>query len=115
MNSNYIRLWDVLEQMDSLDNEGKPVRFQLKYVTADRDKGTGGDIIELKDARKCVGKTREGEPKFVKQKAIPLNEKVTRNPNHWLHSTRNMLLPNGQIRKAHIRLIIEFNHKKVCY
>lgn len=115
MNSNYIRLWDVFQLMDGLDTDDKPARFQLKYVTADRDKSTGGDIIELIEARKCAGKTRSGEPKFIRQKSAVQNEKTQKNPNHWIHSTRNMLLPNGQIRKVHVRLIIEFNHMKVCY
>ena len=47
MNSSFIRLWDVLEIMDFIDGQGKPVRFQLKYVTANRSEKTGGEIIEL--------------------------------------------------------------------
>lgn len=115
MNSNYIRLWDVLEQMDRFDNQGKSVKFQVKFVTANRDHGTGGEIIEIKDGRKCSGKTKSGEPIFQKAKTVPVKDSVSRNPNHWVNSTRNILLPNGQIRKVHIRLIIEFNHQKVCY
>jgi hypothetical protein len=113
MSSNDIRLWDVFQQMDCLDAEDKPARFQLKYVTADREKGTGGDIIELTEARKCPGKTKSGEPKSIRQKSAVQNEIVQKNPNHWIYSTRNMLIPNGQIRKVHIQLIIEFNNKKV--
>jgi len=115
MNSNYIRLWDALEQMDRFDAEEKPVRFQLKFVTADRQHGTGGEIIEIRDARKCSGKGKNGEPIFQKPRAIVEKEKVSKNPNHWVNSTRNFLLSNGQIRKVHIRLIIEFNNQKVCY
>jgi hypothetical protein len=40
---------------------------------------------------------------------------MAKDPHHWSNSTRNVLLPNGQKRKLHIRLIIEFNNKKVCY
>ena len=47
MNSTFIRLWDVLEFMDSIDGQGKPIRFQLKFVTANRSEKTGGEIIEL--------------------------------------------------------------------
>jgi hypothetical protein len=40
---------------------------------------------------------------------------MEKNPNHWVNATRNIRLPNGQKRKVHIRLIIEFNHQKVVY
>jgi hypothetical protein len=115
MNSNYIKLWDVVQQIDHTGADEKPVRFQLKYVTADRKKCTGGDIVELVDARNCAGKTKTGEPKFIKKKSQFIEEKIKKNPSHWLHSTRNMLLPNGQVRTVHVRLIIEFNHMQVCY
>jgi hypothetical protein len=61
MNSEFIRLWDVLEIMDSVDAHGNPVSFQVKYVTANRTTKEGGEIIELKDACKCSVKTRKGE------------------------------------------------------
>ena len=115
MNSNFIRLWDALEIMDSFDGQGKPVRFQLKFVTANRLERTGGEIIELKDAQKCSVRTTKGKEIFAAKKNFPANEQVSKNPRHWVNSTRNILLPNGQKRKLHIRLIIEFNNKKVCY
>ncbi|MGA3014682.1 MAG: hypothetical protein ABSD71_11705 [Bacteroidales bacterium] len=115
MNSTFIRLWDVLEIMDTLDGQGKPFRFQMKYVTANRLLGTGGEIIELKDGCKCSGKTKQGKPIFSEKKNFSTNDKVSKDPRHWTNSTRNILLSNGQIRKVHIRLIIEFNNKKVCY
>ena len=115
MNSTFIRLWNVLEIMDSFDGQGKPVRFQLKFVTANRLEKTGGEIIELKDACKCSVKTRKGEEVFPEKRHFPAMEKASKDPRHWSNSTRNILLPNGQIRKVHIRLIIEFNHQKVCY
>ena len=115
MNDTYIRLWDVLDEMDRIDAEGKPLKFQMKFITANRDLGSGGDIIEIKDGCKCVGKKKDVDPIFQKDKLVLAEKKETRNPLHWIHSTRNILLPNGQIRKVHIRLIIEFNHRKVCY
>ena len=115
MNSTFIRLWDVLEIMESMDCHGKPVRFQLKFVTANRLENTGGEIIELKDACKCSVRTTKGKEIFAVKKNFPVDDRVTKDPNHWVNSTRNILLPNGQKRKLHIRLIIEFNNKKVCY
>jgi len=115
MNSTFIRLWDVLEIMDSFDGQGKPVRFQLKFITANRLEKTGGEIIELKDGCKCSGRTVKGKEIFAVKKNFTVDDRVTKDPNHWVNSTRNILLPNGQKRKLHIRLIIEFNNKKVCY
>jgi len=115
MNSTFIRLWDVLEIMDSMDAYGNPVRFQVRYVTANRITKEGGEIIELKDACKCSVKTRKGEEVFPEKRHFQAIEKVSKDPRHWSNSTRNILLPNGQKRKLHIRLIIEFNHKRVCY
>ena len=115
MNSTFIRLWDVLELMDSLDGQGKPVRFQLKFVTANRLEKTGGEIIELKDACKCSVRTKKGKEIFAAKKNLPADNRITKDPNHWVNSTRNILLPNGQKRNLHIRLIIEFNNKIVCY
>lgn len=115
MKTEFIRLWDVLEIMDSVDVDGKPVRFQIKYVTANRTTREGGDIIGLKDACKCSIRTKNGEEVFPKRQNFPVTEKTAKDPRHWENATRNILLPNGQKRKLHIRLIIEFNHKRVCY
>jgi len=115
MNSEFIRLWDVLEIMDSVDAEGRPARFQVKYVTADRRTKEGGEIIEMNDARRCSIRTKKGEEVFPQQKNFPVIEKTAKDPRHWDNATRNILLLNGQKRKLHIRLIIEFNHKRVCY
>jgi hypothetical protein len=115
MNSEFIRLWDILEIMDSVDTEGRPVRFHVKYVTANQTTGEGGEIIELKDACKCSIQMKRGGEVFPQRKNFHAADKLAKVPRHWVNSTRNLLLPNGQKRKLHIRLIIEFNHKKVCY
>jgi len=116
MNSGYIRLGDVLDQMDQVNQDGKPVPFQIKFVTANRKLVEGGDLVELPVARKCVGK-RQGKVVFDNRKKSSSfsNDQSSRDPRHWVNSTRNLLLLNGQIRKVHIRLIVEFNNLKVCY
>ena len=115
MVSNYIRLGEALEIMDQMDDQGKPVPFQIKFVTANRIKQTGGEIIEIPNARKCSG-VRNGKPVFDQREKQPSHGIVdSRDPLHWVNQTRNLLLPNGQFRKIHIRLILEVNHRKVCY
>jgi len=93
MNSTFTRLWDVLEIMDSFNGQEKPVRFQLKFVTANRSEKTGGEIIELKDACKCSVRTKKGKEIFAAKKNFPADDRVTKDPNHWVNSTRNILLP----------------------
>ncbi len=112
---NFIRLWEALDIMDSVDQHDRPARFQIKFVTADRTTKEGGEIIELKDACKCSVRTRKGKEIFPQRRCFPVHDRMAKDPHHWSNSTRNVLLPNGQKRKLHIRLIIEFNNKKVCY
>ena len=115
MKLQYIRLSDVLKEMDRIDGSGKPVSFDIKFVTSNRKLGTGGEIIEIKGARKCV-EIKGGEVVIdTRKSATPGEVPVSRNPHHWINSTRNLLLPNGRIRKVHIRLIIGFNNQKVCF
>jgi hypothetical protein len=115
MNTSFIRLWEALEIMDSTDAHGRPARFQVKFVTANRMTREGGEIIEVKDACKCPVRTKNGQEIYPERKNLQASERITKNPNHWENSTRNIKLANGQKRKLHIRLIIEFNNKKVCY
>lgn len=110
--NGYIRLKAVLEKMEEFDHEGKPIAFNLKFVTCDRKRGTGGEIIEIVGGRKCVG-VRNGKVVYDKRKIEV--QGPTKDPRHWVNATRNIVLPNGGIRKVHIRLIIEFNGQKVCY
>lgn len=116
MNSQYIRLGQALDQMDQVDENGKPVPFQIKFVTANRQSKSGGEIVELKSAVKCDGQRNGQMVVDHREKPASSSGKPTpKDPNHWVNATRNILLPNGQIRKIHLRLIIEFCHKKVCY
>ncbi len=73
--------------MEQTDKEGLP--FSLKFVTADRKRKTGGDLIELHGC---------------KLKGMDVK-----------HATRNILLSSGKIRKVHIRLIIEYNGHTIVY
>jgi hypothetical protein len=114
MNSTYIQLSKALDLMDLLDDDGKPLKFHLKFVTADRIRRTGGEIIEIQSGKKCVS-NRNGKTVFDTRQKVDENPSNSRQPNHWVNSTRNIILPNGGIRKVHIRLIIEFNNQKVFF
>lgn len=81
--SPIILLRDVLQQMQ----EGKP--FSITFCTADRGRGTGGEIITLEGVVQCGV--------------------------DYPNSGRLVKLPNGHIRRMHIRLILRFNGKKVIW
>jgi len=116
MNKGYIRLSDVLNLMDQIGDDGKPISFQMKFVKADRTRGTGGEIIEIPSGRKVISKDKKGNPVFdLRPKTKASDPSVKKDPRHWVNATRNILLENGEIRKVHIRLIIQFNQQKVCY
>ena len=105
MNLTYIELSKALDLMDQIDEGGKPATFQVKFVTANRIRRTGGEIIEIQNGRKCVG-NRNGSVVFDTRTKPVENPSISRNPDHWANSTRNILLPNGGIRKIHISLIM---------
>jgi hypothetical protein len=101
--SGTITLEHVLKQMDA----GLP--FNLIYVSADRRRGTGGQLIDCKGFMKNT----KDQPE-EKQPKGRIHAAVKKNPNHFLHKTRNIRNPqNGVTRKLHIKLIKVFNGKEV--
>lgn len=80
----------------------------IAFITADHKRGTGGEWIEIPIATKHEFVTTREKEKIAK--AAPSSDMVHRNPNHYENSTRNLRLPNGEIRKVHLRLITQFNN-----
>lgn len=94
-----------------LADTGEP--FQMVFVTADRRRGTGGELIEVKDWVKMSARTPEESRPGQKRKKNPLMRKA---PNHYEHKTINIINPTNKKlhpHKVHIRLIQFFNHKRV--
>lgn len=84
--------------MNLTDKMGRPIPFDLEYVTANLSKGTGGDT-----------KTAS---KFVKLRGKTTNAKT--NANHFLNNTINIMpLGGGPITKVHVMLIKKFNNSIV--
>lgn len=94
-----IRLQDALDIMKN----GEP--FSISFVTANKSKKTGGEILELENVKLN---------KFQKQ-VVKNIESIPKPANETANEIRNFLLPNGQIRKCHIRLITKFNGQPVVY
>jgi hypothetical protein len=95
---------DVLSAAESGES------LDLIFVTADRRRGTGGEIIEVKNWRKVD---------FDKPKTNGKSHTKTitrKNPNHWENKTINIFNPNNRLQhpiSVHFRLIQFFNGKRV--
>jgi hypothetical protein len=101
--NNVIELYEAIQLIDT----GEP--FSLTYVTADRNKGTGGQIKKVTNWVKCDLATVP-EPILRRNKMF----EASKNPNHQQHKTKNIMNPaTRDIRKVHVRLITEFNGKRV--
>lgn len=80
----------------------------LRFITADVNKGSGGKVLELakcRIARVRTNTTTASSPVPFADGAMG----VSKNPNHGYHFTRNVELPNKQLRKVHPILITHFN------
>lgn len=104
-----IQLKEVLKQISQFDHEGKPVYFNMKVRSFNTQNGRGGKLITYKNVRLCIPNNKKNTIRELK------NTKVTKNPNHWAHRTRNVKLMNNEIKKVHTLFIVEFNGLKVYY
>lgn len=80
----------------------------LRFITADVLKGTGGKVLEL---AKCRIARRHNKTAAATKTTATNNQ--SRNPNHSLHFTRNVELPNKQLRKVHPILITHINNQPI--
>jgi len=88
-------------------------RFALTFVTLDKKRKKGGDLVDLIDARKHqAGDFRKGEPAEHSELSIP-NSALTTAPHHDKHGTINIKCADGNLRKVHTRLIVKFNGEEV--
>lgn len=99
-----ITLEKVLQFMDTGQS------FNITYVTADERRGTGGKIIRYDGWQKC---NLETVPEVIlrRNKVFELAKKIKR---EGLAKNRLIINPaTHDIRTVHIRLICEFNGKRV--
>ena len=90
------------------------VVFALTYCTADRKRGKGGKLVAVDQATICQ---LSAMPSNILRRngisATTLGDN-RRWADHHTHKTRNIYLPRTQeIKKLHIKLITEFNGKRV--
>lgn len=97
----------VMEQLDETDG------FDMIFVTADRKRGTGGELVEVRDWQKMDGNTpTERMPGRNRKPATAMKK----DPNHWENKTINIFNPANLQQhpiKVHYRLIQFFNRQRV--
>tara|TARA_Y100000758_G_C15866057_1_gene354871 strand:+ start:171 stop:455 length:285 start_codon:yes stop_codon:yes gene_type:complete len=94
MNSSRISYADMLVQTKSQDHLLRPEPFSIAFVTCNRNKKTGGEIIRLDNAVRVGQKHNTVANKTIGVKQLG-------NTHH----------PYA----VHTRLILEFNNRKVFY
>jgi len=115
MSAQNIYLKEVLNQMKTLNANGKATPFSIKFRTYNKFSKTGGALKYYPVAKLVM---KEENPNINSINALRTKPKAPvarKNPNHFDNKTRNLSLPSGDKRKINIRYIIEFNNQKVIY
>lgn len=103
-----IDLASALDLMDSRDRKGNSIPFSIVAVTFNESQQTGGEILTYPKAQLAV---LDKSNRIATGKRA---ESISRDPNHWINGTRN-IMPYGtnEIRKISIWLILQFNEMEV--
>jgi len=115
METANIFLRDVLETMRTLDPNGRAVPFSISFRTLNRQSKTGGRLKEYPEAKLVIKEENKKSDSIASLRYPKRQVTIRRRPNHWDNKTRNIKLPNGEIKKILINHIITFNGKKVVY
>lgn len=114
-----IHLHDALRLMHQADPKtGKAVPCSYVRYTHNRKTGEGGRRVEVHDAVPVKEATLANPRSYTQRRASRAAKAVDpharhRPGDHWKNATRNMMLPNGDIDKMIIWLLVEFNGMKV--
>jgi len=115
MSTETIYLKEVLNQMKTLDANGKANPFSIKFRTYNKFSKTGGKLKHYPIAKLVMKEENPNINSIAALRTTPKAPVARKNPNHFDNKTRNLNLPNGEKRKINIRYIIEFNNLKVIY
>lgn len=98
----------MLTMMKRIDASKKPVLFSIRFVTLDRMRNTGGEIIELNDVQLAAG--LHTLPVTERREAIPVFRKKL--PDDWKTGIIKIYNPTtGRIISVRHRLIVAFKLK----
>lgn len=96
--------------MDAVDENGRPVRFSFQFV-----KLSTGEVISITKGFKVQTKAATELHKSNPDARIAI-EKKKKNPGHSANQTRNIQVDGtDQVRKFKIRLMTQFNGRKVFW
>lgn len=93
-------------------NKGLPFN-SLEFVTADRRRGTGGELIHVRNWMKFDASSAGNS---TVHKHLADTEENKRDPNHIANKTFNIYNPRNRqqhILKVHYRLMLTFNGKMI--
>lgn len=111
-----ISLGTALKLTNQKNHRGEPTPFSLTFVTANRSKKTGGEIITVK--RAILSKYEKSLPAHLQDAGTTRTTSTGKgkNPNHFFNGTRNIIdLDTQTFIKVHIRLITHFNGQQVTW
>lgn len=109
---DYIHLNDALNLMKERLVNGQFKPFNISFRTFNSQNSTGGKLRVIQGARLLPDKSKK---KRITMYNVLEVDKTQRPPDHYTNRTRNIELPDGQVRKIRIDFIIEMNNKKVIY
>ena len=114
MENGTITLSEALEIMRRCDKHGDRIHFNITFRTFSATTKKGGKLRIIDGAKYLFPANPDGD-RLINIYNL-LDPVVTaKNPNHFENRTRNIELPNGDIRKVNIDFIISINDHKVIY
>jgi len=109
-----IFLNDALKLMGERLVNGQFKPFNLIIRTFNGQTYQGGKIRVFEGARLLPEKDRRKKEKITMYNVLE-EVKTKRPPNHWTNRTRNIELPDGEVRTIRIDFMISINGKKIIY
>lgn len=101
-----MKLGESLKIMGLKDAHREPIPFKIKFCTADRSRGTGGELIELPKA--VLSQNLKDLPRYAR------GDVGSKKVNQYTNAIRNLYdLEHQRFYKVSIYLILEINGVQV--
>lgn len=102
-----ITMADALREMEQLDKFKRLKPFSVTYMSFNKKSNRGGQVLRFPS---CYLRVINNTGSKIKR----TGKLGTRQPSHWMNSTRNFEpIGSNEIKKLHIWLIFEFNGMEV--
>ena len=110
-----ISLKQALQIIETKDQDGFPVPFDISFRTLNKNSKSGGALRTLQQATILTSLPKQQLTDKQKTDNLLIANKPRKKPSHFLNRTRNIKKANGEIDKVHIRLITSIKHQNVEY